>query len=124
MDTADGTDAFVLGKRKRKRDRRCDRSCDRDHTRELLREQIRKMSRHLVRSGQIPKKPCLICGSRDNPTIYHIEPMRPDRFLFLCQTCYNRAHRSLYRTISIPRAFGQFSIRPEAAIPRKEVCCG
>ncbi len=122
MDTADGTDAFVLGKRKR--DRRCDRSCGRDHVRESLREQIRKMSRHLVRSGQIPKTPCLICGSRDYPTIYHIEPMRPDRFVFLCQTCYNRAHRPLYRTISILLPVGQFNVRPEAALPREEVPCG
>ena len=124
MVTADGTDAFVLGKRKQRRARRCDRRCDRDHVRESLREQIRKMSRHLVRSRQIPKTPCLICGSKENPTIYHIEPMRPDRFVFLCQTCYNRAHRPLYRTISILLPFGQFSVRPEAVLPREEVPCG
>ena len=112
MDTADGTDAFVLGKRKHR------------DPRQRQRKKIRKMSLQLVRSGQIPKKPCLLCRSRDGLTIHHIEPMRPDRFVFLCQECHNRAHHPLHRTISIPVAQGQFSIRPEAALPREGVCCG
>ncbi len=109
MDTADGTDAFVLGKRKH-RDRR-----------QSQRKKIRKMSLQLVKTGQFPKTPCLLCGSRDGLTIHHFEPMRPDRFVFLCQECHNRAHHPLHRTISIPVLEGQFSVRPEAAIPRKEV---
>ena len=112
MDTADGTDAFVLGKRKRGR------------TRQWQRKQIRKMSHRLVKSGKIPLTPCLLCGSRESPTIHHFEPMRPDRFVFLCQPCHDRAHRPLYRAILIPVTLGQFSIRPEAALPRREVCCG
>ena len=107
MATADGTDAFLLGKR----------THGRSHTRQRLR--IREMSRELVRAGEIPKKPCLICGSLEGLTIYHIEPMRPDRFVFLCRECHVRAHRPLYRQISITRPFGQFSIRPEAAVMRK-----
>ena len=112
MDTADGTDAFVLGKRKRGR------------MRQRERKQIRKMSRELVRTGQIPETPCLLCGSQQSLTIHHIEPMRPDRFVFLCEPCHDRAHRPLYRKISVAVANGQFSIRPEAALPRKEVCGG
>ncbi len=110
MDTADGTDAFVLGKRKP------------DRPRHRKRNQIREMSRKLVESGQIPKKPCLLCGSKKSLEIHHIEPMRPDRFVFLCRACHTRAHRPLYRTITVPRAFGQFSVRPEAAHPREEEC--
>ncbi len=112
MDTADGTDAFVLGKRKP------------DRPRHRQRNQIREMSRKLVESGQISKKPCLLCGSRKSLEIHHIEPMRPGRFVFLCKPCHTRAHRPLYRRITIPRAFGQFSVRPEAAIPREEACQG
>ncbi len=54
MDTADGADAFVLGKRDRGRGR----------TRQRQRMQIRKMSHRLVKTGQIPEKPCLVCGSQ------------------------------------------------------------
>ena len=111
MVTADGTDAFVLSKRKRRR------------LRQWERKQIRRMSRELVRTGQIPETPCLLCGSREDLTIHHIEPMRPDRFVFLCKPCHDRGHRPLFRKISVPVADGQFSIRPEAAIRRKELCC-
>ena len=110
MDTADGTDAFELGKRKR------------DRPRHRKRNQIREMSRKLVESGEIPKKPCLLCGSKKSLTIHHTEPMRPDRFVFLCKPCHARAHRPLYRTITVRRAVGQFSVRPEATHPREEVC--
>ena len=112
MVTADGTDAFVLGKRKHR------------DTRQRQRKQIRRLSHYLVKTGEIPKKPCLICGSKENLTIHHFEPMRPDRFVFLCEPCHQRAHHPLHRTISIPVAEGQFSVRPEAAIPREGVCRG
>ncbi len=112
MDTADGTDAFVLGKRKP------------DRPRNRKRNQIREMSRQLVESGEISKRPCLLCGSQKSLTIHHTEPMRPDRFVFLCKPCHARAHRPLYRTITVRRAFGQFSVRPEATRQRKEVCPG
>ena len=116
MVTADGTDAFVLGKRKRGRSR--------SHTRQWQRMQIRRMSHGLVISGQIPERPRLPSGSQESLTIHHFEPMRPNRFVFLCGECHDRAHRPLYRMIPVPALEGQFSVRPEAAIPRKEVCCG
>ncbi len=119
MVTADGTDAFVLGKRTHGR---AALSRSRGRTRQRLR--IREMSRELVRAGEIPQTPCLLCGSQESLTIHHFEPIRPDRFVFLCEPCHDRAHRPLYRSILIPVTLGQFSIRPEAAIPRKEVPCG
>lgn len=112
MVTEDGNGAFVWSKRRRR-----DRGPER--TRQWKRKQIRRMSRCLVLSGEIPETPCLICGSTESLKIHHIEPMRPDRFVFLCESCHDRAHRSLYRTIYIPRPLGQFSIRPEAAVMRK-----
>ena len=80
MDTADGTDAFVLGKRKRR------------DPRQSQRKKIRKMSLQLVKTGQIPQTPCLLCGSRDGLTNSHIEPMRPNRFVFLFHACHHRPH--------------------------------
>ena len=118
MVTVDGTDAFVLGKRKHRR------SCGGGRSRRRQRKQIRKMSHRLVKAGIIPERPCLLCGSQQSLTIHHFEPMRPDRFVFLCQPCHDRAHRPLYRSILIPVTLGQFSVRPEAALPRKGVCCG
>ncbi len=112
MDTADGTDAFVLGKRKP------------DRLRGRKRDQIQEMSQKLVDSGEIPRTPCLICGSQEALRMQHIEPMRPDRFVFLCESCHKRANRPLCRTVLVFCPLGQFSVRPEAAIPRKEVCCG
>lgn len=95
------------------------------HTAERRRrEKIRKKSRKLVNSGQVPEQPCLACGTQQNLTVHHLEPMQYDRFVFLCEPCHFRAHLPLYREKSVPLAFGQFSIRREAAIPRKEVCCG
>ena len=116
MDTADGTDAFVLGKRKRKHEP--------DDPRQRERERVRNMSQELVNSGQIPRSPCLICGSRESLKIQHIEPMRPDRFVFLCKPCHDRANRPFCRTVSVLRFLGQFSVRPEAVLPREEVSCG
>ena len=112
MVTADGTAIVLLGKRRRGR------------TRQWQRRQIRNMSRHLVKSAEIPESPCLLCGAEENLTIHHLEPMRPDRFVFLCRSCHRLAHTPLYRTIQVPVASGQFSIRPEAAVRRKAVACG
>ena len=75
MDTADGTDAFVLGKRKHR------------DPRQRQRKQIRKMSMQLVRSGQIPKKPCLPCGSQQSLTIRHFEPIRPEATILRREVC-------------------------------------
>ncbi|UCC30020.1 MAG: hypothetical protein JSU86_17700 [Phycisphaerales bacterium] len=107
MVTADGTAIISLGKRRRGR------------TRQWQRRQIREMSRRLVQSGEIPEAPCLLCGAEENPTIHHLEPMRPGDFVFLCESCHKRAHTPLYRTIRVPVASGQFSIRPEAVARQK-----
>lgn len=82
---------------------------------------IRKQSRKLVNSGQIPERPCLVCGSKQDLTVHHMEPIRANRFVFLCLPCHVRAHQPLYRKMSVPLAYGQFSIRPEAAVMRKGV---
>ncbi|MCH7885922.1 MAG: hypothetical protein IIC01_11835 [Planctomycetes bacterium] len=68
--------------------------------------------------------PCLICGSWENLTIHHIEPVQPDRFVFLCGPCHVLAHMPVFRTMEVCIASGHFSIRPEAALPRKEVARG
>ncbi len=95
-----------------------DRTLSRKH------KKIRSKSCKLVASGQVPKQPCLICGSREALTLHHIEPIQHDRFVFLCWPCHDRVHRPLYRQITVPLAYGQFSIRREAVLPRKEVRCG
>ena len=112
MVTVDSTGAFVWSKRKP------------DRLRGRKREQIQQMSQKLVDSGEIPLTPCLICGSQEALRMQHIEPMRPDRFVFLCKPCHYRANYPLYRVVSFTRYRGQFSVRPEAVVPRKEVCCG
>ncbi|UCC32164.1 MAG: hypothetical protein JSU86_07755, partial [Phycisphaerales bacterium] len=85
MVTADGTAIVSLGKRRR------------SLTRQWQRHRIRKMSHRLVKSGEIPKTPCLLCGADENLTIHHLEPMRPGGFVFLCESCHKRAHTPLYR---------------------------
>ena len=84
-----------------------------------LRREIGNMSRALVRSGEIPEQPCLLCGSGEKITIHHLEPVRPDRFVFLCRPCHNLAHKGLFRWIRVPVVQGQFSIRPEAVARRR-----
>ena len=88
------------------------------------RNKIRRQSLKLVASGRVPKRPCLVCGSREALTLHHIAPIQRDRFVFLCRPCHDRAHLPLYRLVTVPLAYAQFSIRPEAVIPRKEVRCG
>ena len=112
MVTEDSTGAFVWSKRKP------------EDPRQRERQRIRNMSYNLVQTGEIPKRPCLTCGSCESLKIQHIEPMRPDRFVFLCESCHRRANRPLYRAVSVLRFHGQFSVRPEAALPREEVCSG
>lgn len=107
MVTEDGNGAFVWSKRESPDPRQCER------------QRIHNMSQELVSSGRIPRSPCLICGSCESLKIQHIEPMRPGRFVFLCKSCHYRANHPLYRTVSVLRYFGQFSVRPEAAVMRK-----
>ncbi len=87
-------------------------------TRQWQRRLIRKMSRDLVRSGKIAQTHCLLCGSKEELTIHHLEPMRPDNFVFLCEPCHALAHKPVYRTIRVKVASGQFSVRPGAAVGR------
>ncbi len=87
-------------------------------------KKIRSKSRKLVASGQVPKRPCLVCGSREALTLHHIAPIQRDRFVFLCWPCHVRAHLPLYRQVTVPLAYGQFSILREAVLPRKVVRCG
>ena len=112
MVTADHIRTVSFCKRKRR------------ESRQSLRRQIRKMSRELVKSGEIPPQPCLVCGSEEDPSIHHVGHMRPDRFVFLCVPCHVRAHRAVYRTVRIPVALGQFSIRPEAGMQRRKAPAG
>lgn len=84
------------------------------------RNKIRQKSRDLVKAGVILKTPCLICGSRENLTIHHLEPIRPDRFVFLCEPCHILAHTPLYRVVKVRVSRGQFSVRPDAIAPRRK----
>ena len=111
MVTADGTETASLGKRGR--NRRGQRQ----------RHRIRQMSRRLVKSGEMPEGPCLLCGSEEGLTIHHVGPMRPDRFVFLCGSCHERAHQPVYRIVRVPITSGQFSVRPAAVVQRRKVVC-
>ncbi len=91
------------------------------HYRKRGRDRIRHKSTKLVKQGTIDLAPCLVCGSEQNLTIHHVEPIQPDRFVFLCEECHVLAHMPVFRTIKVCIASGHFSIRPEAILPRKEV---
>ena len=82
MITADHIRTVSFCKRKRR------------ESRQSLRCQIRKMSRKLVKTGEIPPGPCLVCGSEENPSIHHVGHMRPGKFVFVCVPCRVRAHRA------------------------------
>ena len=92
--------------------------------RQKRRHRVRRRSAKLVKTGKVDLTPCLICGSWENLTIHHIEPVQPDRFVFLCGPCHVLAHMPVFRTMEVCIASGHFSIRPEAALPRKEVARG
>ena len=89
-----------------------------------VRHRIRVQSYMLVKRGEVDLTPCLVCGSEQNLTIHHVEPMQPDRFVFLCEQCHALAHKPVFRTMEVCIASGHFSIRPEAILPRKETRCG
>lgn len=88
------------------------------------RNRLRKKSTRLVKTGKVDLTPCIVCGSLENLTIHHVEPVQPDRFVFLCEPCHVLAHMPVFRTMAVCIASGHFSIRPEAALPRKEVARG
>ncbi len=88
------------------------------------RQRLRRRSVRLVKTGKIDLKPCLVCGSEQNLTIHHVRPIRADRFVFLCRSCHDLAHKRVLSTMKVCIASGHFSIRPEAVLPKKEVACG
>ncbi len=85
---------------------------------------IGRKSARLVKTGRVDLTPCLICGSQENLTIHHLEPVQPDRFVFLCEPCHVLAHRPVFRTMQVCVAAGHFSFRPDAILPKKEVARG
>ncbi len=89
--------------------------------RNKIRNQLRSKSTNMVKTGQVDLTPCLICGSQQDLTIHHVEPIQPDRFVFLCEPCHILAHRPTFRTIKVCVASGHFSVRPEAVLPKKDV---
>ena len=92
--------------------------------RQEKRRRLRRKSTQLVKTGQVHLKPCLVCGSEVDVEIHHVEPIQPDRFVFLCRPCHVLAHKPIHRTIDVCIASGHFSIRPEAVLPVKEVTRG
>ncbi len=92
--------------------------------RQEKRGRLRRKSTRLVKNGQIDLTPCVACGSTRDLTIHHVEPIQPDRFVFLCKPCHVLAHKPIFRTMEVCIASGHFSIRPEAVLGPKEVARG
>ncbi|UCC30828.1 MAG: hypothetical protein JSU86_00845 [Phycisphaerales bacterium] len=89
--------------------------------RKRRRNRLRSKSTRLVKTGKVDLSPCIVCGSTQNLSIHHVEPIQRDRFVFLCEECHVLAHRPVFRTMEVCVASGHFSIRPEAILQRKEV---
>ena len=89
--------------------------------RQKRRGRIRGRSAKLVKSGRVDLTPCIVCGSTQNLTIHHVEPIQPDRFVFLCEECHVLAHKPIFRTMEVCIASGHFSIRPEAVVGRRDL---
>ncbi len=85
---------------------------------------LRGRSTRLVKTGKIDLEPCLVCGSEQDLEIHHVAPIQADRFVFLCTPCHVLAHKPVFRTMKVCIASGEFSIRPEAVLLKKEVACG
>ncbi len=86
--------------------------------RQEKRRRLRRKSTKLVKTGQVDLAPCVVCGSEVDVEIHHIEPIQPDRFVFLCRPCHVLAHRPVFRTMQVCIAPGHFSIRPDAILPK------
>ncbi len=89
--------------------------------RKRRRSRLRRRSTRLVKTGQVDLTACMVCGSTRNLTIHHVEPIQPDRFVFLCEECHVLAHRPVFRTMQVCVASGHFSIRPEAIVHRTDL---
>ncbi len=94
-----------------------------NHRKKIHNRLCRKSTR-LVKTGKIDLTPCVVCGSEQDLEIHHVEPIQADRFVSLCRPCHILTHRPVFRTIRVCIASGEFSIRPEAVLPRKQVACG
>jgi 5-methylcytosine-specific restriction endonuclease McrA len=88
------------------------------------RGRLRRKSTRLVKNGRVDLTPCVACGSTSDLTIHHVEPIQPDRFVFLCKPCHVLAHKPIFRTMEVCIASGHFSILPEAVLGPKEVARG
>ena len=89
--------------------------------RQRRRGRMRRRSARLVKSGRVELTPCVVCGSTQNLTIHHVEPIQADRFVFLCEECHALAHKPIFRTMEVCIASGHFSIRPEAIVGRTDL---
>ncbi len=92
--------------------------------RKKIHNRVCKKSTRLVKTGKIDLAPCLVCGSEQDLSIHHVAPIQADRFVFLCTPCHVLAHKPVFRTMKVCIASGEFSIRPEAVLRKKEVACG
>ncbi len=106
MVTVDSTAVVVRPKRRGKGARK----------RQKSRSRTRRRSAKLVQTGRVDLTPCVACGSQANLTIHHVEPIKPDRFVFLCEPCHVLAHRPVFRTMEVCVASGHFSVRPDAVV--------
>ncbi|GAF75127.1 unnamed protein product, partial [marine sediment metagenome] len=88
--------------------------------RQQKRHRKRRKSGKLVKSGRVDLTPCIVCGSTKDLSIHHIEPIKPDRFVFLCERCHLLAHKPVFRTMEVCVASGHFSVRPEAIVQRAD----
>ncbi len=89
--------------------------------RQKRRHRIGRRSARLVKTGKVDLTPCLVCGSEQNLTIHHVEPIKANRFVFLCEPCHVLAHKPVFRTMEVCVASGHFSVCPDAVLPKKEV---
>jgi len=84
--------------------------------RKKRRNRKRRGSTRLVKSGRVDLTPCVVCGSTQDLTIHHVEPLQPDRFVFLCERCHLLAHKPVFRSMEVCVASGHFSVRPEVIV--------
>ena len=80
--------------------------------RQKKRGRTRRKSVRMVKTGRVDLTPCVACGSTHDLTIHHLEPIQPDRFVFLCQPCHLLVHQPIFRTMQVCIASGHFSILP------------
>jgi len=87
--------------------------------RDKIRHRVRVKSQKLVKLGRVDVTPCLMCGTEQNLTIHHVDPLEPERFVFLCVPCHDLAHKLVYRTMDVCVAERHFCVLPEAIVKIK-----